>query len=64
LVAVNFSQTEDSGAPEVTVEVEGYSIPKVPVDGGSGVNIMLEETEFDLGYTAFEATDQVLQMAD
>jgi hypothetical protein len=25
---------------------------------------MLEETAFDLGYTAFEATDQVLRMAD
>jgi hypothetical protein len=24
---------------------------------------MLEETAFDLGYTAFEATDQVLRMA-
>jgi hypothetical protein len=63
-VAVNFSQPEDSGAPEVTVEVAGCSIPKVPVDGGSGVNLMLEETTFDLGYTAFEATDQVLQMVD
>jgi Fe-S-cluster formation regulator IscX/YfhJ len=47
-VAVNFSQPEDSGAPEVTVEVEGCSIPKVRVDGGSGVNLMLEETAFDL----------------
>jgi hypothetical protein len=63
-VAVNFSQPEDSGAPEVTIEVEGCSIPKVPVDGGSGVNLMLEETAFDLGYTAFEATDQVLRMVD
>jgi hypothetical protein len=63
-VAVNFSQPEDSGAPEVIVEVEGCSIPKVPVDGGSGVNLMLEETAFDLGYTAFEAMDQVLRMAD
>jgi hypothetical protein len=63
-VAVNFSQPEDSGAPEVTVEIEECSIPKVLVDGGSGVNLMLEETAFDLGYTAFEATDQVLRMAD
>jgi hypothetical protein len=63
-VAVNFSQPEDSDTPEVTVEVEGCSIPKVPVDGGSGINLMLEETAFDLGYTAFEATDQVLWMAD
>jgi hypothetical protein len=56
-VAVNFSQPEDSGAPEVTVEVEGCSIPKVPVDGRSRINLMLEEMAFDLGYTAFEATD-------
>ena len=34
-VAVNFSQSEDSGAPEVTVEIEGCVIPKVPIDGGS-----------------------------
>jgi hypothetical protein len=61
---MNFSQPEDSSAPEVTVEVEGCSIPKVPVDGGSGVNLMLEETAFDLGYTAFEATDHVFRMAD
>jgi hypothetical protein len=27
-VAVNFSQPEDSGAPEATIEVEGCSIPK------------------------------------
>ena len=63
-VAVNFTRPEDSGAPEVTVEVEGCSIPHVPVDGGSGVNLMLEDTAFDLGFTAFEATDQVLRMAD
>ena len=39
-VAVNFSEIEDSGAPELVVEVEGCTIPKVPVDGGSGVNLM------------------------
>jgi hypothetical protein len=63
-VAVNFTQPEDAGAPEVTVEIEGCSIPKVPVDGGSGVNLMLEDTAFDLGFTSFEATEQVLRMAD
>lgn len=52
------------GAPELTVVVEGCTIPRVPVDGGSGVNLMLEDTSFDLGYTSFEATDQVLRMAD
>ena len=63
-MAVNFSQVEDQGASELTVEIDGCSVPKVPVDGGSGVNLMLEDTAFDLGYTSFETTDQVLRMAD
>ena len=64
MVAVNFSQVEDYSAPDLTVEVDGSIIPKIPVDGESGINLMLEDTTFDLGYTSFEATDQVLQMAD
>ena len=63
-VAVNFASVEDYGPPEVTVEVEGCTIPKVLVDGGSGVNLMLEDTAFDLGFTTFETTNQVLRMAD
>ena len=63
-MAVNFSQAEDFGAPELTVEIDGCSVPKVPVNGGFGVNLMLEDTAFDLGYTFFEETNQVLQMAD
>ena len=63
-VAVNFAQVEDYGAPELVVEVDGCTIPKVPVDGGSGVNLMLECTAFDLGYTTFEEIDQILRMAD
>ena len=59
-VAVNFAQVEDYGAPELVVEVDGCTIPKVPVDRGSGVNLMLESTAFDLGYTTFEETDQIL----
>ena len=39
-------------------------MPKVSVDGGSGVNLMLEDTAFDLGFTSFEAIDQVLRMAN
>ena len=60
-VVVNFAQVEDYGAPELVVEVDGCTIPKVPVDGGSGVNLMLESTTFDLGYTTFEETDQILR---
>ena len=63
-VVVNFAQVEDYGAPELVVEVDGCTIPKVPVDGGSGVNLMLESTAFDMGYTTFEETDQILRMAD
>ena len=63
-VAVNFAEIEDYGAPEIVVEVDGCIIPKVPVDGGSGVNLMLEDTAFDLGYTSFEETNQVLRMAN
>ena len=63
-VAVNFSEIEDYGAPELVVEVEGYTILKVPVDGRSRVNLMLEDTAFDLGYTSFEETNQVLRIAD
>ena len=63
-VAVNFAQVEDYGAPELVVEVDGCTIPKVSVDGGSGVNLMLESIAFDLGYTTFEETNQILQMAD
>ena len=48
-VAVNFAHVEDYGAPELVVEVDGCTIPKVLVDGGSGVNLMLESTAFDLG---------------
>ena len=63
-MAINFLQVEDYGAPEVTVEVDGCSVPKVPIDGRSGVNLMLEDTTFDLGYISFEAIDQVLRMVD
>ena len=63
-IAINFAEIEDYGALEIVVEVDGCIIPKVPVDGGSGVNLMLEDTAFDLGYTSFEETNQVLRMAD
>lgn len=63
-VAVNFAEVEDFGAPEISVEIDGCLIQKVPVDGGSGVNLMLESTASDLGYTKLESTDQTLRMAD
>ena len=63
-MAVNFAEVKDYGAPELVVEVDGCTIPNVPVDGGSGVNLMLESTTFDQGYTTFEETNQILWMAD
>ena len=63
-VAINFAEVEDFGAPEISVEIEGCTIQNVPVDGGSGVNLMLESTASDLGYTVFEPTNQTLRMAD
>ena len=64
LVAVNFAEIEDFGAPEISVEIEGCAISKVPVDGGAGVNLMLENTASNLGYVSFEPTNQTLRMAD
>ena len=64
LVAVNFSQVEDYSALELAEEVDGCSVPKVPVDGRLGINLMLEDTTFDLGYISFEVIDQVLRMVD
>ena len=46
-VAVNFVEVEDYGAPKIVVEVDGCTIPKVSVDRGSSVNLMLEDTAFD-----------------
>ena len=62
--AVNFVLTEDLGAPKIDVIIDGICVPNVPVDGGSGVNIMLESTAFELGYSNFESTPTVLRMAD
>ena len=63
-MAVNFSKVEDYRAPVLVVEVEGCTIPKVLVDDGSRVNLMLEDIAFDFRYTSLEETNQILQMAD
>lgn len=63
-VAVNFTMVEDFGAPELDIEVDGCLISRVPVDGGSGVNLMLREVALDLGLTTFEPTIHILRMAD
>lgn len=63
-VAVNFAELKDFGAPKISMEIDGCTIQIVQVDGGSGVNLMLESTAHDLEYTAFEVTNQTLRMAD
>ena len=57
-------ENEDWGAPEIDVEIEGCLIKRCPVDGGSGVNVMTEQTATDLGYTSFEPTPKILRMAN
>ncbi|KAL3694004.1 hypothetical protein R1sor_007655 [Riccia sorocarpa] len=55
---------EDLGSPEIDVEIAGCILRKVPIDSGSGVNVMTEEAAHDLGFTEFEATPRVLTLAD
>src|SRR5450759_4665054 len=50
---VRYTEVEDWGAPEIDTEIDGCMITRVPVDGGSGVNVMMEQTANDLGYTKF-----------
>ena len=59
-----FKLETDKGQPELTVEIAGCTIPKVPVDGGSSVNLMTEPTAFSLGFEDFKPADRVLRMAD
>jgi hypothetical protein len=62
--AIYFVLTKDLGAPKIEVIIDGICVPNVPVDGGSGVNIMLEATAFHLGYFEFKPTPTILRMAD
>lgn len=56
-VAINFVEIKDIGAPKISVEIDGCTIRNVPVDRGSEVNLLLESTANDLGYTVFETTN-------
>lgn len=57
-------QIEHHGALEVTVEIDGCNVTKVPIDGSSVINLMLEDAAFDLRYSCFEEKNMVLSMAD
>ena len=64
LVNLAAEEVEDLGAPDIEVQVAGCLIRKVPVDGGSGVNILIADTARALGFVNFEPTPKVLRMAD
>lgn len=55
---------EDRGSLELDVVIEGCLVKKVPIDSGSGVNLMTEETTYGLGFKEFEPTRKILRMAD
>lgn len=63
-VAVNFIELEDFKALKISVEIDGCAIQNVPVDREFGLNLLLESTDSDLGYTVFETTNQSLWMAN
>ncbi|OAE35117.1 hypothetical protein AXG93_2682s1000 [Marchantia polymorpha subsp. ruderalis] len=56
--------SKDLGPLEINVEIGGCYIRKVPVNSGSGVNIMTEDTARCLGFQTFEPTTRVLRLAD
>jgi hypothetical protein len=57
-------EDEDWGAPEIDIKIEGCLIKRVPLDRGSGVNVMTKQTATDLAYTSFESTPKILRMAN
>ncbi|KAL3680362.1 hypothetical protein R1sor_023318 [Riccia sorocarpa] len=60
-----FTVTEkDKGSPEIEVEIKGCLIKKVPLDSGSGVNIMTAKTTTRLGFTELKPCAWFLRMAD
>lgn len=55
---------EDLGPPEIDIQVTGCVLSYVPVDGGSGVNIMIEATAQQLGFTKLQPTARIMRLAD
>jgi hypothetical protein len=58
-VTVKQVGTEDQAAPEIDVQIAGCTISKVPVDGGSSLNLMTLTTMAELGLTNMEKTPKV-----
>lgn len=55
---------DDLGPPEIEVQIQGCVVKKVPVDGGSSVNLMTQQTASNLGFTTLSMTPKILRMAD
>ena len=47
-MGVKLFQVENYGAPKLMVEVDWCIIPKVLVDSGLAINLMLEDSAFGL----------------
>lgn len=52
-IPIKFINLKDFGTPVLDVEVNHYSLPRIPIDGSFGVNIMIGSTAFDLDFTKF-----------
>lgn len=57
-------RTKDLGPPEIDIEIGGCTIRKVPLDSGSGINIMTEDMAIALRYKTFQPTTRMIQLAD
>ncbi|CAM6086854.1 unnamed protein product [Calypogeia fissa] len=55
---------EDLGQPEVGLMILGCMIPFTPIDGGSGVNVILQTTTEKLGILKLEPTSSTMRMAN
>lgn len=55
---------EDLCASEIDVKIGRCHIQKVPIDSGSSVNIMTEDTTQTLGYKTFESTPMIIRLVD
>ncbi|CAM6096638.1 unnamed protein product [Calypogeia fissa] len=55
---------EDLGAPEIVIQISGCVLSYVLVDGGSGVNIMIEAMTHQLGFKKFEPTARTMRLAN
>lgn len=55
---------EDLGTPKIDIEIGGCTIRKVPLDSGSSINIMTEETTNALGYKTFQPTNHMIRFTN